>query len=166
MPLPFFSSVDDDALFPVLNVVIVGYVCLIFLPRWRYTKSITLALVIFYSMIYFGLLFHRLVISNVPLPGKVKFDTLDSIVTLFSDRAVVFAGWDHYIAFDLFVSRYVVIDSQVRKISHFCVAPVIPIILMAGPAGLALYACVVVPLFGKGGGIEEPDNSDKKKKSK
>ena len=107
--------------------------------------------------------FHRLVISNVPLPGEVKFDSLDSIVTLFSDRAVVFAGWDHYIAFDLFVSRYVLMDSQVRKISHFCVAPIIPIILLAGPSGFAIYACIVVPLFGKGGGIGESEN---KKKSK
>ena len=163
MPLPLLSTADDDALFPILNVVIVGYVCLIFLPRWRYTMSITMALVTFYSLLYFGLLFHRLVISNVPLPGEVKFDSLDSIVTLFSDRAVVFAGWDHYIAFDLFVSRYVLMDSQVRKISHFCVAPIIPIILLAGPSGFAIYACIVVPLFGKCGGIGESEN---KKKSK
>ena len=157
MPLPFIAATDED-IFPALNLVGVGYACLLFLPRWRHTPAVTLALVAFYSAIYALLLHHRLALSPAPLP-RISFDSLDDVAALFADRAVLFAGWDHYIAFDLFVARYVVLDSQARGIPHLLAASVVPIVLLAGPAGLALYLMAVVPLHalcgGGGGGGEK-----------
>ena len=166
MPIPFLHYTDDQ-LFPVLNLVLLGYFCLVFLPRWRYTSNITLMLVIFYSLCYILLLIHRMTISTVPTP-PISFDTLDDIVALFKDRGTVFAGWDHYIAFDLFVARWLVLDSQERHIPHLCVVPFVPLTLMAGPAGLALYLCLVVPMFAwwcDNTTTTNNNNNKKKKKS-
>ena len=63
----------------------------------------------------------------------------------------MFAGWTHYIAFDLFVARYIVQDNIIHKpsnnnqqlgyfrIPHLIVAMFVPCTLMAGPIGLMLY---------------------------
>jgi hypothetical protein len=34
------------------------------------------------------------------------------VVSLFSSKPAVLAGWTHYIAFDLFVGRYIVADNS------------------------------------------------------
>jgi len=135
----------DEELFPALNLVFVGYACLIFLPQWRHTPALTLTVVTLYSAIYALLLVHRLALSPTPLP-PISFDSLDHIAVLFADRAVLFAGWDHYIAFDLFVARHVLLDSQARGIPHLVVVGIVPLVLLAGPAGFVLYMVVVVPL--------------------
>ena len=109
MPLPMIGATDEE-LFPALNLVFVGYACLIFLPRWRHTPALTLTVVTLYSAIYALLLVHRLALSPTPLP-PISFDSLDHI-------AVLFAGWDHYIAFDLFVARHVLLDSQAPAASR------------------------------------------------
>ena len=88
LPLLPFS---DDELFPALNAVMLGYACLILFPSWKYTSSITLGIVLIYSLVYALLLVHRIALSAEPLPG-ISFDSLDAIVTLFADRAVIFAG--------------------------------------------------------------------------
>lgn len=87
MPIPFLSF-DDHALFPCLNVVIVGYTLLLFAPKWKYTPTVTLFTVFLYSILYTLLLLHRVFVSEVPL-GDMKFDSLGAIIALFSDNAVV-----------------------------------------------------------------------------
>jgi hypothetical protein len=42
----------------------------------------------------------------------------------------------------LFVARYIVMDAQEKGIHHFLVAWIVPLTLMAGPAGLATYLIV------------------------
>ena len=56
------------------------------------------------------------------------------------------AGWTHYIAFDLFVGRWIVMDSQQAGVPHIAVAWLLPLTLMAGPCGLAAYLVLVKPL--------------------
>ena len=88
LPLLPFS---DDELFPALNAVMLGYACLILFPSWKYTSSITLGIVLIYSLVYALLLAHRIALSAERLPA-ISFDSLGAIVTLFADRAVIFAG--------------------------------------------------------------------------
>jgi hypothetical protein len=48
----------------------------------------------------------------------------------------------HFLAFDLFVGRWIYLDSQERRISAWLVAPVLFLTLMLGPAGFLLYLAV------------------------
>ena len=145
MPLPYLPHSDDD-LFPLLNGCALGYGLLAFAPHWRHTASLTLGMSVMYAVAYALLLVHRLTMSPDPLPEDLKFDTLDDIARLFADRATLMAGWTHYISFDLFVARHVLLDSQARGIPHLLVLPVFPLLLFMGPAGFAIYMCAVVPL--------------------
>ena len=51
----------------------------------------------------------------------------------------------HYIAFDLFVGRWMVLDALRSGIPHLAVAWLLPVTLMAGPVGLTMYLSIVKP---------------------
>ena len=51
----------------------------------------------------------------------------------------MFAGWTHYIAFDLFMARHIVLESREVGIPHWSIAPLVVVTLFAGPAGVCLY---------------------------
>jgi hypothetical protein len=140
MPI-FGCSLTDEQLFSNLNFVIVGYLMLFFIPHYKATYYLTLLIVFMYSVEYLLLLVTYLA-TNTDL--SIDFATLDGVVKLFSDSRIVFAGWTHYIAFDLFVARYIVFDAMRRNISHLLVMPIIPVTLMAGPAGFLLYQALQV----------------------
>jgi len=137
MPIPPLLDDIDDTLFPALNLVLIGYGCLCLVPSWRYTQPLVQGLVFCYSLLYALLIAHRLAAG--PLPAGAGIDSLEAVVALFSDRNAVFAGWTHYIAFDLFVSSWIVRDARTSQIPHLCIVGMVPLTLMAGPAGLACY---------------------------
>ena len=64
--------------------------------------------------------------------GFASLNAADDIARLFADRATLMAGWTHYISFDLFVARHVLLDSQARGIPHLLVLPVFPLLLFMG----------------------------------
>lgn len=137
--MPLASATDED-IFPFLNLVLIGYLTLIFIPHWQLTKLITLILPGIYGVLYFGLLQDYVQKSNIPLAEQMKsFNTLTGVIGLFKDPAVVMAGWTHYIAFDLLVARFIVYDAITEHIPHLFVIPLLPLTLMAGPVGLASY---------------------------
>ena len=137
--LPFSSagSILDTELFDVLNPVVLGYGCLIFLPRWKHTHTVVFTLIFVYSVLYTLLLVNRLVAG--PLPQGSGFDSLAGVTALFSDEAVIFAGWTHYIAFDLLASSFIVSDAIKSGLPHLSIVWTIPLTLMAGPIGLTAY---------------------------
>ena len=100
------------------------------------------SLVFVYTVLYVFLIGHRLsrlVQGSAPLPEGGGITTLQGVAALFSDKAIVFAGWTHYIAFDLFLSGFIVEDAQRVGIPHSHIVWTVPCTLMAGPAGLASY---------------------------
>ena len=48
----------------------------------------------------------------------------------------------HFLAFDLFVGRWVYLDSRERGISAWLMAPILLVVLMLGPLGFILYLVV------------------------
>jgi len=130
-----------DSLFPLTNFVMVGYFAITFAPRWRHTEKLSLAVVGFYSACYALLLLHRvaLVFVGSPFPDGAGFTTLAGVSQLFTDREAVLAGWVHFIAFDLFLSRHIVMDAHDNGIPHLAVVWIIPIVLNAGPVGFLFY---------------------------
>ena len=137
------DSKNDDAIFSSLSLVLVGWVLLFIAPRWTYTPTLVLQICVAYSVLYTILLSKRVYDADTnPLPEGGGFDSLDAVYDLFRDRQVVLAGWTHYIAFDLFVGRYIVMDAQANGIPHLYICPLIPVTLMAGPIGLVGYTAL------------------------
>lgn len=70
------------------------------------------------------------------------FGTLDEVKRLFTSDRAVLAGWVHYLAFDLFIGCWEVLDAQQRRVHHLLVVPCLFLTFMLGPAGLLLYLLV------------------------
>jgi hypothetical protein len=61
---------------------------------------------------------------------------------LFQNRAMLLAGWVHYLAFDLFVGSWEVRDAQRIGIAHYLVVPCLVLTFLFGPAGWLLYLLI------------------------
>ena len=122
------------------NIVVPGWLLLVFLPRWKWTLGVICTGIIPFilGLVYVGLFLSQT--GNMPTGGG--FDSLSGIATLFSNPYVLAAGWIHYLAFDLFVGAWEVHDSQKFGISHWLVLPCLFLTLMLGPTGLAMYLII------------------------
>jgi len=122
------------------NLVIPGWLLLVFFPKWKWTLGlISTALIPF----ILGLVYVSLFISQAGnLPEGGGFGSVEQVSILFSNPYVLTAGWIHYLAFDLFVGAWVVKDSQEIELSHWWVLPCLPFTFALGPTGLAMYLVI------------------------
>jgi hypothetical protein len=67
------------------------------------------------------------------------FGSLAEVKQLFASDRALLAGWVHYLAFDLFIGCWEVLDAQQRRVHHLLVVPCLFLTFMLGPAGLLLY---------------------------
>lgn len=67
------------------------------------------------------------------------FSSLAGVTALFRNEWLLLAGWIHYLAFDLLVGRWELVDSQRRGIPHLLVLPCLLLTFLFGPAGWLSY---------------------------
>ena len=110
---------------------------MIFLPHWRVTKRIiqspliSLAPAVVYIILVLPLLGEVLPIVSSP-------DLVD-VTHLLNSPAGATIAWLHFLAFDLFVARWIYLDSREKVISAWVVSPILFLTLMLGPMGFATY---------------------------
>ena len=74
-------------------------------------------------------------------PGG-NFSSLEGVVRLFSSPGKLLGGWVHYLAFDLFVGRWMIDDTLAANRSRWVLLPCLAATFLYGPAGLLLYFAV------------------------
>jgi len=67
------------------------------------------------------------------------FGSLSDVAQLFSNPALLLAGWVHYLAFDLFIGARESRDALRHGIPHLLVVPCLLLTFMLGPIGLLIY---------------------------
>jgi hypothetical protein len=67
---------------------------------------------------------------------------LDSVANLLGQPLGALAGWAHFLAFDLFVARFIVLDARERDLPWFVLSPILLATLLLGPLGLLAYMVV------------------------
>jgi hypothetical protein len=111
------------------------WLAIILAPRSRLTRwLVERASLLFVGL---GVTYDALLASGVARSGKlIDFRDPDAVRGALSSPDFFLAGWAHYIAFDLFVGRWIWEDSLARAR-----AARIALLLtwLAGPAGLSLY---------------------------
>jgi hypothetical protein len=113
---------------------------MILLPFWSWTKRIIGSPWIAAPA---ALLYASLVLPQAGgLLGALANPQLAQIAALLGTPAGATIGWVHFLAFDLFVGRWVYLDSQERKLTAWLVSPILFVVLMFGPLGLLLYLLV------------------------
>jgi hypothetical protein len=131
--------VNPDLLFKLANnIVLIGWLVLIFLPRWRWSSRLVAPVLVPASM---AILYCTLIATQFGR-GQGGFSSLTSVALLFQNRSLLLAGWIHYLAIDLFVGSWEVRDAQQVGITHYLVIPCLILTFLFGPAGWLLYLLI------------------------
>ena len=110
---------------------------MIFLPAWRWSLRIMRSPLV--SALP-AVLYAALVLPRIGAIWPVLFrPTLAGVTALLSSPAAATIAWVHFLAFDLFVGRWIYLDSRERQISPWAMAPVLFLTLMLGPVGFLCY---------------------------
>ncbi|HRE28950.1 MAG TPA: ABA4-like family protein, partial [Anaerolineales bacterium] len=75
----------------------------------------------------------------VDLLASLMNPQLDAIAALLGTPLGATIAWAHFLAFDLFVGRWVYLDARERGLSAWIVSPLLALTLMLGPLGFLLY---------------------------
>lgn len=131
------SQISTETWFQIFNAIpLVGWLLLVFAPRWAWTRRIIVFGVVLILSIAYLLLFPN------TLGGNGDGMSLAGISNAFQNPKVALLGWVHYLAFDLFVGMWEVQDAQTHTISHWLVIPCLVGTFLAGPIGLLTYLVI------------------------
>jgi hypothetical protein len=151
-----------EAIFSLSSLLVMPFWALmIFLPHWRWTRRILRSPLVILppALLYGALVLPRL--AEVFL--AVSSPTLAGIATLLSTPAGATIAWAHFLAFDLFVGRWIYLDGRERGISALLMAPVLFLTLMLGPLGFLLYLVLREVTTQSSGGQTAPEPSGKER---
>lgn len=127
-----------EAIFSLSGLLVIPFWALmIFLPRWRWTRRILQSPLVILppALLYAALTLPRL----AEVFPAVSNPTLDGIAALLGTPAGATIAWAHFLAFDLFVGRWIYFDGRERGISALLMALVLFLTLMLGPLGFLVY---------------------------
>ncbi len=111
------------------------WLAMILAPHSRVTRWVVQRATLL--LVGLGVTYDVLLASGVASSGKIiDFRDPDAVREALSRPDIFLAGWTHYIAFDLFVGRWIWEDALARGRR----APLALLLTwLAGPAGLSLY---------------------------
>ena len=127
-----------DNIFSLSSLLVMPFWFLMaFVPTWKWSKRIISSAWIAAPA---ALLYTILVIPGIQgiLP-QVMNPELGAIATALGTPDGATIAWVHFLAFDLFVGRWVYLDSRKRNINPFVMFPFIFFTLMLGPIGFLAY---------------------------
>jgi ABC-type uncharacterized transport system permease subunit len=131
---------SPDFIFQLCNsIAMVGWLALIILsPFWFDTDKLIIGIIVtLFAIVYAWCISQSFAAGDVE-----KFSTLDGVMSLFTNKMAVTAGWVHYLAFDLMVGIWLKKNSLKYGISHWFIIPCLLFTFMLGPVGLLLYLII------------------------
>ncbi len=135
-----------STLFSLSSLVVMPFwFLMIFLPNWRYTNRILSSTWVAAGA---ALIYAILVIPQIPtvLPAVLN-PNLEGILSLLSTASGTTIAWVHFLAFDLFVGRWIYLDARARGLHPLITGAILFFTLMLGPLGFLAY--LISQLFKK-----------------
>ena len=128
---------NPEVLFQIINsVALLGWILLILIPNTK----ISMILVKSGLLLLFMAAFYAIIIfSSFQADNMQDFNSLAGVMSLFTDKLGVVAGWAHYLAFDLFVGLWITSDAVKRGINRWLLLPCQILTFMFGPMGFLVY---------------------------
>jgi len=130
-----------ETLFKLSGLVVLPiWALMIFLPRWRVTKRLMSSPLVCAvpAALYASLVIPRF----AEVWRAVSSPELSGIAALLGSPIGATVGWLHFLAFDLFVGRWIYLDGRERGVPAWVLSPVLFLTLMLGPCGFLLYLIV------------------------
>jgi len=130
-----------SSIFKVSNyIAMLGWAILAIFPESSYGYKAVVGISVFLLGIsYTYLVFFGKNLDAPDLKISGNFWSLRGVMNLFKSPRAVLAGWIHYLAFDLMIGLFIVIDAQKYNLPHWMILPCLFMTLMFGPAGLLIY---------------------------
>ena len=127
-----------ETFFPLANFLVMPFwLLMIFVPRWRLTERLLRSPLAAAppALLYSVLMLPRLS-EHVPTLLRPE---LHAVAGLLGSSAGATLGWTHFLAFDLFVGRWIYLDGRRRGVSAWLAGPVLFLTLLLGPLGFLLH---------------------------
>ena len=144
---------DFSQAFKIANTVaLVSWILLAVMPRYEWLlKWLRYGIISGFAVVYTVVV--ALYFFKIEGGG---FNTLQEVKNLMAADAGAFAGWVHYLAFDLFVGLWVAENADRLGIHRILQIPILFATFMFGPLGLLTFYCVdtIVRRFGRKKPIE------------
>jgi len=127
-----------ETVFTLSNLFVLPFwLLMIFLPHWSWTQRIMRTL---WPVVVLAVVYALLLVTQIGAGGGSLLNpTLDGIAGLLGTPAGATVAWVHFLAFDLFVGRWVYLDSREWGMSAWLASPALFFVFLAGPLGLLLY---------------------------
>ncbi len=110
------------------------WLLMIVLPGWRVTRRVIASP---WIAVPAAVLYLALVLPGLPgVLGAVSSPSLEAIAPLLGTPEGATVAWVHFLAFDLFVGRWIYLDARERAITPWLTSPLLLLTLMLGPTGL------------------------------
>ena len=90
-------------------------------------------------------------VSTILLTLASDMPTPQIVIDLFADEDVIILGWLHYLAFDMFVGRFIWLRMVAMKRPIYVSTPVLILCMMMAPLGCAVG---VAATWGEGGPVD------------
>jgi len=127
------------------------WLLMIALPGWRVTQRVIASPWIAAPA---AALYLALVLPGLPgVLGAVSSPSLEVIAPLLGTPEGATVAWVHFLAFDLFVGRWVYLDARERGITPWLTSPLLLLTLMLGPTGLLGHLLVRGRFRAAGAGV-------------
>lgn len=136
LPLPSMTSIFGGSFLLVAPF----WGLMILAPTWRVTERVVASplLAVPAALLYLLVL----VPQFGPVVSGVLSPSLAGMQSLLATAAGTTLSWAHFLAFDLFVGRWVYRDARRRGLPWLVVSPLLVVTLLLGPVGFLGY-CVV-----------------------
>ena len=113
---------------------------MIFAPGWSVTRRVIASpLIVVPPLLVYALAVLPALSTVLP---AVASPTLAGVAGLLGTPLGAAAGWAHFIAFDLFVGRWIYLDARERGVPHLVTAPVLVLTILLGPLGMLVHLAV------------------------
>ncbi|WP_194833303.1 ABA4-like family protein [Nocardia sp. XZ_19_369] len=113
---------------------------MILAPRWRRTRSVIASPLICVPPLA---VYAILVLPNfATFWSAVTSPELPAVQTLLGSSVGAAAGWAHFIGFDLFLGRWIYLDSRSRGIHSLVISPLLLFTILLAPLGVLAYLLI------------------------
>ena len=124
--------------FELSNLVVLPFwVLMVFAPGWSLTRRVVGSpwIVAPACVLY--------LVTLLPVAGMVLPEVIQPVqarvMSLLGTPTGTTLAWAHFVAFDLFVGRWIYCDGRARRYSSWWVSPILVATLLVGPIGLLIY---------------------------
>jgi len=134
-----------ETLFAVTNLLVAPFwILMILAPTWAMTKKvIEIRWILLPIALTYALPILPRLATDLPKLANPHYATINALLATPAGTAL---AWAHILTADLFVGRWIYLDSRSRNINPFLMAPIMLLSLLAGPLGFTLYLALTIIL--------------------